>query len=131
MATRRLTPVLAVLALLLGALLFGRGTAAYGAPDDGGEPCPKGLACVPYGEGTIEVDPALGPVQLLVVETRETTTERLGGETETGRGATAVVLVEEGDGYAVAAETDRLTPAQLAVVEVEDVLVPRMVRDAD
>ena len=60
-----------ILALAL-LLALGLGGGAARAQDD----CPADRACVDYGTVVLEIDPADGPVQLLIV--REETTRRRG-----------------------------------------------------
>lgn len=101
-----------------------------GAMAQGADECPKALRCVEYDGETYEIDPADGPVVLFVVETRETTVERLDG-TSTERSVRAVVIVDAGDGYEVVGVTDRLTPAQNAEAELDEKLIPRIDRRDD
>ena len=74
---------------------------------------------VPWGDETIEIDPALGPVQTLI--TGMTTIERL-GQPEQIR-VKAVVLVQTDDGYAIAAEIDVPAKGEWRTLRPGDVMV--------
>ena len=100
--TRRL-----LLALPL-ALTLAAGLAAAQGPVD-----------VPWGDETIQLDPALGPVQVLVTET--TTIDRLGQPTQIR--VNAVVLVQTEDGYAIAAEIDVPAKGEWRTLRPGDVMV--------
>lgn len=47
------------------------------------EPCPAGHSCVDYHGSVIEIDPADGPYQAIVVEKRDITVTNLDGESHT------------------------------------------------
>lgn len=96
MRGRRLSGGAAALAALaLGAMALGAGAQAPPGPAD----CPAGLACVAWDGRVVEIDPALGPVQAIVVEERTTRIVDLDGE-RTERRVALAAFAEGADGWA-------------------------------
>lgn len=95
---RRVLSGATVVAVLLGS---GVATAAQDAA-----PCPAKHACLEYEGQVIEVDVALGPYQILIIEDQRTVTESLFSEDKvTERAITGLGLAETGDD---SFEVDRL-----------------------
>lgn len=120
---RRLLP------LALGATLALSGALVQAVPiletaraqDDA---CPQGRACVVYEGTTLEIDPADGPIQFLVVQTTVTTITDFDGQTTTEMIQLAE-FASDGDRFVLVKAFDERKEGVFAAADLGDTYVLR------